>query len=100
MSEPQCVKIGVFGAADTERVWLSLAYIKETGIKGASIPSIEDEFFKKTVIDGKTVHVGIIVDAGYSDFKEMRARTYQESDGFVLVYSNDRSSLTASILKK
>lgn len=84
MSDP--VMVGVFGAKTCGKTALALAYIKGEAQEGY-IPTIEDEFFKNAVIDGKEVEVGIIDTAGQDDFPEMMVRYFQDCQVFVFIYS-------------
>lgn len=96
MTDDGIIKIGVFGGGGVGKTALALQYVKGQFTEGY-IPTIEDEFTKTVVIDGKTYTLAIIDTAGQDDFKEMRYRYFQECQVFIFVFSIvDTASLSGA----
>lgn len=85
MSDPNEVKIGMFGGGGVGKTAITLRYLKGEFTEGY-IPTIEDLFTKVIEFENKTINLQVIDTAGQDDFAEMRFSYYQQVKGYVLVF--------------
>ncbi|KAH0789211.1 small GTP-binding protein [Histomonas meleagridis] len=81
------MKIGVFGGGGVGKTAIVLQFVKNQ-FSLTYIPTIEDEFMKTLIYNGKTINLEIIDTAGQDDFVTMRNRYLSSVEGYVFVYSS------------
>ena len=78
----------MYGASGVGKTSITLQFVRNE-FSESYIPTIEDTFEKNVEVNGKTYDLELVDTAGQEDFKDMRARSVNDCDGFIIVYATD-----------
>nr|AFZ78826.1 small GTP-binding protein [Coptotermes formosanus] len=85
------VNVVVFGPGAVGKSALTIQFVHGYFVEDYD-PTIEDQYKKSIVVDGKTVQLNILDTAGQGEFVSMRVSYIRQSKGFIIVYAIDNRS--------
>ena len=87
------VNICLLGGGGVGKTSITLQFVNGKYSEGY-VPTVEDYFQKRFVVDDLSIESNIIDTAGQEDFAAMRFRYYKEADTFIFTFAlNDKASV-------
>ena len=87
----EVINVVILGLGGVGKTCISLQFVKGE-FTDNYLPTVEDEFEKEVVVDGKTYLINIVDTAGQEDFRDFRFRMINSGDCFLFVYSVENES--------
>ena len=85
------INIVMLGSGGVDKTAITLQYVRGEYTE-SYVPTIEDDFEKIVINNGKTYKIVVVDTAGQEDFKDLRERYIRDADCFMLVYAVDDES--------